>query len=195
MMLDMKRTFDEVVLAHSTPETAGSILENPFYVALSSQFAGTQEYMAMEKLGQLHARRGDRLLGPDRGRHTTGPLGAGLPGRARAPQLAAGRAVPEGAAGRRPRTVPAGQRGFNLVAGALNKILGGRLLTDLQTFIAAFEAIFGGFRQRANQTFQLLASPQTTFLVVATPQRDALREAAYFVDRLARRACRWPAWW
>ena len=55
MMLDMKRTFDEVVLAHSTPETAGSILENPFYVALSSQFAGTQEYMAMEKLGQLHA--------------------------------------------------------------------------------------------------------------------------------------------
>ena len=75
--------------------------------------------------------------------------------------------------------------GFNLVAGALNKILGGRLLTDLQGFIAAFEAIFGGFRQRANETFQLLASPQTTFLVVATPQRDALREAAYFVDRLS----------
>lgn len=75
--------------------------------------------------------------------------------------------------------------GFNLVAGALNKILGGGLLRDLQTFIAAFEAIFGGFRQRANQTFQLLASPQTTFVVVATPQRDALREAAYFVDRLS----------
>lgn len=74
--------------------------------------------------------------------------------------------------------------GFNLVAGALNKILGGTLLTDLQGFIAAFEAIFGGFRERAMQTFQLLASPQTTFLVVATPQRDALREASYFVDRL-----------
>ena len=55
MMLDMKRTFDEVVLAHANPETASSVLENPFYVALSSQFAGTQEYMAMEKLGQLHA--------------------------------------------------------------------------------------------------------------------------------------------
>src|SRR3954462_4411602 len=54
MMLDMKRTFDEVVIAHSSPEKARAILQNPFYVALSSSFAGTQEYMAMEKLGQLH---------------------------------------------------------------------------------------------------------------------------------------------
>ena len=54
-MLDMKRTFDEVVVAHSTPEKAAAILQNPFYEALSSSFSGTQEYMAMEKLGQLHA--------------------------------------------------------------------------------------------------------------------------------------------
>jgi anion-transporting ArsA/GET3 family ATPase len=54
MMLDMKRTFDEVVEAQATPEKAKLILENPFYIALSSSFAGTQEYMAMEKLGQLH---------------------------------------------------------------------------------------------------------------------------------------------
>ncbi len=54
MMLDMKRTFDEVVENQATPEKARQILENPFYIALSSSFAGTQEYMAMEKLGQLH---------------------------------------------------------------------------------------------------------------------------------------------
>ena len=54
MMLDMKRTFDEVVMAHTDPERAQAILANPFYQALSSSFAGTQEYMAMEKLGQLH---------------------------------------------------------------------------------------------------------------------------------------------
>ena len=54
MMLDMKRTFDEVVEKQATPEKAKAILENPFYIALSSSFAGTQEYMAMEKLGQLH---------------------------------------------------------------------------------------------------------------------------------------------
>ncbi|MEP7035082.1 MAG: ArsA-related P-loop ATPase, partial [Actinomycetota bacterium] len=53
MMLDMKRTFDEVVEAHATPEKAAQILANPFYQAVSSSFAGTQEYMAMEKLGQL----------------------------------------------------------------------------------------------------------------------------------------------
>jgi Mrp family chromosome partitioning ATPase len=55
MMLDMKRTFDDIVTAHSTPERAEQILENPFYQALSSSFSGTQEYMAMEKLGQLRA--------------------------------------------------------------------------------------------------------------------------------------------
>ena len=55
MMLDMKRTFDEVVESQASPEKAKQILENPFYVALSSSFAGTQEYMAMEKLGQIHA--------------------------------------------------------------------------------------------------------------------------------------------
>ena len=54
MMLDMKRTFDEVVESQATPEKAEQILENPFYIALSSSFAGTQEYMAMEKLGQIH---------------------------------------------------------------------------------------------------------------------------------------------
>jgi anion-transporting ArsA/GET3 family ATPase len=74
--------------------------------------------------------------------------------------------------------------GFNLVAAAMKKVLGGQLITDLQTFVAACEAIFGGFRARATETFQLLASTSTTFLVVATAQRDALREAAYFVDRL-----------
>ena len=59
MMLDMKRTFDEVVVAHSSSENAQAILDNPFYEALSSSFSGTQEYMAMEKLGQLHAQAQD----------------------------------------------------------------------------------------------------------------------------------------
>ena len=57
MMLDMKRTFDEIVEAHADPARAAQILANPFYQSLSSSFAGTQEYMAMEKLGQL--RRSD----------------------------------------------------------------------------------------------------------------------------------------
>jgi anion-transporting ArsA/GET3 family ATPase len=54
MMLDMKRTFDDLVEAHAAPDKAAQIVRNPFYQALSSSFAGTQEYMAMEKLGQIH---------------------------------------------------------------------------------------------------------------------------------------------
>ena len=56
MMLDMKRTFDEFVESNADAERAAAILANPFYLSLSSSFAGTQEYMAMEKLGQLRAR-------------------------------------------------------------------------------------------------------------------------------------------
>ena len=74
--------------------------------------------------------------------------------------------------------------GFNLVSSAMNKILGNQIITDVQTFVRACEAIFGGFRQRADETFARLSSRHTVFLVVATAQRDALREASYFVDRL-----------
>ena len=78
MMLDMKRTFDDVVLEHSTPDRAEQIFANPFYQSLSSSFAGTQEYMAMEKLGQLAAAA---RVGPDRRRHPAVAVRAGLPGR------------------------------------------------------------------------------------------------------------------
>src|SRR5919112_2409905 len=55
MMLDMRRTFDEMVQAHASSERATQIIANPFYQTISSSFSGTQEYMAMEKLGQLVA--------------------------------------------------------------------------------------------------------------------------------------------
>ena len=74
--------------------------------------------------------------------------------------------------------------GFSMISAAMTKILGAQIISDVQTFVRAFEALFGGFRQRATSTFELLSSRHSTFLVVATPQHDALREAAYFVDRL-----------
>ena len=74
--------------------------------------------------------------------------------------------------------------GLGLVTGALSKILGGQFITDLQTFVAALDTVFGGFRARAEQTYALLQAPGTAFLVVAAPEADALREAAYFVERL-----------
>ncbi len=185
MMLDMKRTFDEVVSAHSTPERAAQIFANPFYQALSSSFAGTQEYMAMEKLSQL-AETGewdvivvdtppsrsalDFLDAPQR-------LGRFLDGRMirliTMPARASGRAYL--------KVVTAG---FTVFAKILSRILGGELLQDVSSFVAALETMFGGFRQRAEHTYALLKAPGTAFVVVAAPEPDALREASYFVDRL-----------
>ena len=75
--------------------------------------------------------------------------------------------------------------GFGLVTNALTKVLGAQVLRDMQTFVAAFDTLFGGFRQRAQKTFELLQADGTAFLVVAAPEPDALREAAYFVERLS----------
>lgn len=74
--------------------------------------------------------------------------------------------------------------GFGLFAGVLTKILGAQLLADLGMFVGAVDTMFGGFRERADATYALLADRGTAFVVVAAPERDALREASYFVDRL-----------
>src|SRR5947209_20337473 len=186
MMLDMKRTFDEIVLGHAEPARAQQILANPFYISLSSSFAGTQEYMAMEKLGQLKAQEHwdlivvdtppsrsalDFLDAPQR-------LGRFLDGRMirllLAPAKAGGRAY-----------MKVFSVGLNMFTSVLTRILGAQALKDLSLFVASLETMFGGFRERAEHTYRLLKEPGTKFVVVAAPERDALREAAYFVERLS----------
>jgi anion-transporting ArsA/GET3 family ATPase len=186
MMLDMKRTFDEVVLEHSTPDRAEQIFANPFYQSLSSSFAGTQEYMAMEKLGQLvNADEWDLIVvdtPPSRSAldflDAPNRLGRFLDGRMirvlTAPARAGGRAYL--------KVVTAG---VGVLARAFTKVLGGELLNDLSSFVAALETMFGGFRERAQHTYELLKTPGTSFVVVAAPEPDALREASYFVERLS----------
>ena len=187
MMLDMKRTFDEIVEAHADPDRAAQILANPFYQSLSSSFAGTQEYMAMEKLGQL--RRADEwdlivvdtppsrsaldfLDAPQRlGRFLDGKMIRALTGSAKV----GGRAY-----------LKVLNTGFSLITSVLTKVLGAQVLRDVQTFVTALDTMFGGFRERADDTYQLLQTPGTAFLVVAAPEPDALREASYFVERLSR---------
>ena len=190
MMLDMKRTFDEVIEAHASPEKAQQIFANPFYLALSSSFAGTQEYMAMEKLGQLRAQAEADPDGWDLIVVDTPPsrsaldfldapkrLGSFLDGR-----LIKILSVPARAGGRAYLRVVSAAIGT--ATGALTKILGAQVLTDVQSFVAAFDTVFGGFRERAEHTYHLLQEPGTAFVVVAAPEPDALREASYFVDRL-----------
>ena len=186
MMLDMKRTFDEIVAAHSTPERAELIFTNPFYQSLSSSFAGTQEYMAMEKLGQLRALDEWELIVVD-----TPPsrsaldfldapqrLGRFLDGRMLRMLLA-----PARAGGRAYFKVVSAS--FGLFTRVLTKIIGTEVLRDLSAFVGALETMFGGFRERSQKTYELLKAPGTAFVVVAAPEPGALREASYFVDRLS----------
>ena len=185
MMLDMRRTFDEMVRAHSTPDRAERIIANPFYQTISTSFSGTQEYMAMEKLGQLTATGKWDLIVVD-----TPPSRSALDF-LDAPQRMStfldGRMIrllssPARAGGRSLRKVLGA--GFSLFTKAVSTILGGQLLADASAFVQAFDTMFGGFRERATATYALLRSPGTAFVVIAAPEPDALREAAYFVDRL-----------
>ena len=186
MMLDMKRTFDEIVEAHSDPDRAEQILANPFYQSLSSSFAGTQEYMAMEKLGQLRRTEQWDLIVVD-----TPPSRSALDfldAPQRLSRFLDGRLIklltaPTRAGGRAYLKVV--NVGFGVLTGIVTKILGAQVLRDVQTFVAAFDTMFGGFRERAEDTYRLLQTPGTAFLIVATPEPDALREASYFVERLS----------
>ena len=186
MMLDMKRTFDEIVVEHSDAGRAEQILSNPFYQSLSASFAGTQEYMAMEKLGQLHAQGDwdlivvdtppsrsalDFLDAPNR-------LGSFLDGRFIKILSAPAKVGGFGA-------FKLLTSGFSLVTGALGKLLGSGLLADVQSFVNALDTMFGGFRERAEATYRLLQAKGTSFVVVAAPEPDALREASFFARRLA----------
>jgi anion-transporting ArsA/GET3 family ATPase len=187
MMLDMKRTFDEIVEAHADPDRAAQILANPFYQSLSSGFSGTQEYMAMEKLGQLRrAEEWDLIVvdtPPSRSAldflDAPQRLGRFLDGR-----LIRLLVVPAKVGGR--AYVKVLNAGFGMVTGVLTKVLGAQVLKDVQTFVSALDTMFGGFRERADYTYRLLRAPGTAFLVIAAPEPDALREASYFVERLAQ---------
>lgn len=185
MMLDMKRTFDDVVLQHTDPAKAAEIFANPFYQAMSSTFAGTQEYMAMEKLGQLHARGEWDLIVVD-----TPPSRSALDfldAPARLARFLDGRMLrlllaPARSGGRSMFSFVTAS--FGMFSRVVQKVLGAQLLTDLSGFVAALDSMFGGFRQRAEQTYRILQAGETAFLLVATPEPDAVREAAYFAGRL-----------
>lgn len=195
MMLDMKRTFDEIVEAHADGERARAILENPFYQSLSAGFAGTQEYMAMEKLGQLRARNEwdliivdtppsrsalDFLDAPKR-------LGSFLDGKFI--KLLMAPAKMGGRAGMKFLNV-----GMSMMTGTLGKLLGGQFLRDVQTFVAAMDTMFGGFRTRADATYKLLQAPVRRSS--SSRHRSAMRCARPRTswNGWPRRTCRWRVW-
>jgi anion-transporting ArsA/GET3 family ATPase len=183
MMLDMRRTFDEMVVQYSGPDRADTILENQFYQTVATSLAGTQEYMAMEKLGQLLAEDKwdlvvvdtppsrnalDFLDAPKR-------LGSFMDSRLWRLLLAPGRGIGRLVTG-----------AVGLAMKALSTVLGSQMLADAAGFVQSLDATFGGFREKADRTYELLKRRGTQFVVVSAAEPDALREASFFVDRLSQ---------
>ncbi|MBW3562182.1 MAG: ArsA family ATPase [Actinobacteria bacterium] len=182
----MQRTFDEVVDTHaSNAERARAIKNNRIYQTLSSTLAGTQEYMAMEKLHALHEQGEWELLiidtpptrnaldfleAPNR---MTDFLEGRLLKALMRPGIAAGKGLG--------KIVGFGTQKFMQIAG---KVTGMELLEDLADFFRNFEGMYEGFKQRAEQVRALLQDPGSRFVVVTSPQPPPLREAHFFLERL-----------
>ncbi|MDX1620192.1 MAG: ArsA-related P-loop ATPase [Nitriliruptorales bacterium] len=186
MMLDMESTFDSLIDRYAaSPERARAIRSNRIYQTLSSTLSGTQEYMAMEKLHELHDRGLWDLLiidtPPTRNaldfleapKRMTSFLEGRLLRLLMKPGIAAGKSYL--------RAVNFGATAFMRMAG---KVTGMELLNDLGDFFRNFEGMYEGFKERAEEVLELLQRPTSQFVVVASPQPPPLREAKFFVERL-----------
>jgi anion-transporting ArsA/GET3 family ATPase len=183
LMLDTKSTFDDLVVANATtPEQGERILENRFYRNISGALSGTQEYMAMEKLYELHQRTDFDLVVVD-----TPPTRNALD------FIDAPRRLTRFLDHRLFRMVTAPGRGVmkavNVAAQTflrtVAKVVGGEVIDDAVAFFQAFEGMEQGFRDRADAVLHLLSDDQTAFVLVASPRRDTIEEAQFFADRLA----------
>ena len=182
MMLDAKATFDELVRKHAPDaETRDRILENRIYSQLSNALAGSQEYMAMEKLFEIHqeGRYDFLVLDTPPSRNALDFLDAPK----RLTQFIEGRGMqmfmkPTGFA-----TKVVG-RGSSMAFSVLKRVTGLDLISDLSEFFQAFSGMVDGFRERAKRVSELLADPATTFVVVCGPQGEPIDEAVYFHRKL-----------
>jgi anion-transporting ArsA/GET3 family ATPase len=183
LMLDTKSTFDELVVANaSSPEQGQRILENRFYRNISGALSGTQEYMAMEKLYELHQRADFDVVVVD-----TPPTRNALD------FIDAPRRLSRFLDHRLFRMITAPGRGIakavNVAAQAflrtVAKVVGAEVIDDAVAFFQAFEGMEEGFRERADAVLQLLSADETAFVLVASPRRDTITEAEFFATKLA----------
>ena len=182
LMLDARSTFDGLVERYAPdPEQAQDILANRFYRNIAGALSGTQEYMAMEKLYELHGDDRFDLVVVD-----TPPTRNALD------FVDAPRRLTRFLDNRvfRLLMLPArtGIRAVNVATQALvrtiGKVVGTEVVTDAVTFFQAFEGMEAGFRERAARVQELLVDPCTAFVLVTAPRRDAAREADFFADKL-----------
>jgi anion-transporting ArsA/GET3 family ATPase len=181
-MLDTKSTFDALVGKYAaTPEQGERILANRFYRNISGALSGTQEYMAMEKLYELHDETDFDLVVVDTPptRHALDFLDAPrrlsrfLEHRLFRLLIAPGRGI-----------VKAVNVAAQTFLRTVSRVVGGEVVDDAVAFFQAFEGMEEGFRQRAARVNELLSADGTAFLLVASPRRDTVEEAHFFAERL-----------
>jgi anion-transporting ArsA/GET3 family ATPase len=182
MMLDAKRTFDELIEWHAPDEeTRDAVLGNRIYQELSNAVAGSQEYMAMEKLHELHQEGRYDLLVLD-----TPPTRNALEF-LEAPKRLSGfidsRSLQfftmPGRLGLRVLG-----RGTGVAFSVMQRATGIDLLQDLSEFFRSFGTMSAGFRERAERVNALLADSRTAFVLITSPAADAVDEAVFFHHRL-----------
>ncbi len=186
MMLDTKRTFDELIIRHSlNDEMRDRILNNTLYKNISDAFAGSQEYMAMEKLFEIHAE--DRydliVLDTPPTKHALDFLDAPR----RMTDFLDGRVLkwflkPYFSAGKVGLRVF--QKGAGVVLRTLERVTGMGALKVASDFFIAFEGMYDGFKERAKGVYELLRDRTTAFLLITSPEDITIEECTYFYDKL-----------
>jgi anion-transporting ArsA/GET3 family ATPase len=182
MMLDAKRTFDDLVERHAPDEeTRDRVLQNRIYKEISNAMAGSQEYMAMEKLYELHQESRYDLLVLDTPptRHALDFLEAPE----RMTRFIEGKSLQFFLKPGRFGVKLLGRSG-GILFSALKRITGIDLLQDLSEFFLSFGDMAQGFGERAQRVKELLGDRRTTFLLVSAPERDPIDEAIYFWRKL-----------
>jgi len=182
LMLDTKSTFDHLITQYAaTEEQAQSILDNRFYRNIAGALSGTQEYMAMEKLYELHDTGEFDLIVVD-----TPPTRHALD------FLDAPRRLTRFLDNRIFRMLMVPTRSALRVTAVattaflrtISRVVGRDVVDDVIGFFRAFEGMEQGFRDRAQEVARLLNADETAFVLVTTPRRDAVEEAQYFAERL-----------
>jgi anion-transporting ArsA/GET3 family ATPase len=182
LMLDTKSTFDDLVVRNAGDDgQAQRILQNRFYRNISGALSGTQEYMAMEKLYELHQETEFDVVVVD-----TPPTRNALD------FIDAPRRLSRFLDHRLFRMVTSPGRGLvkavNVAAQTflrtVAKVVGAEVIDDAIAFFQAFEGMEQGFRERADAVFHLLSAPETAFVLVASPRRDTIEEATFFATKL-----------
>jgi anion-transporting ArsA/GET3 family ATPase len=184
LMLDTKATFDDVVRHHATSdEQAETILANRFYKNISTSLSGTQDYMAVEKLAELHSSGDWDLVVVD-----TPPTRDAL-AFLEAPKLLTrllDNTIYKILISPSQGVLRAVNRAAGSVVRQLSRVVGAEVVDDAIEFFQSFQGMEEGFRERADATLTLLGADATAFVLVASPRADTIVEAKYFLDRLGK---------